>query len=243
MTRPHPGPIPADGEPSPIGGKSGAIRAAIFGLNDGLVSNLALIMGVAGAGVAAEVVLVAGIAGLLAGAFSMAAGEYVSMRTQRELFERMIHIEAHELATDPEGETRELRQLMERRGIPPAAAAQAAEAIMADPEQAIDVHVREELGLDPEELGSPWGAAGSSLVTFAVGAVVPIVPYLFAEGVVAAWAAVAAALTALFTVGAAMALLTGRGWRYSGMRMVLFGGGAAAITFGIGKILGVTALG
>lgn len=244
LTRPHPGPTPAEGEPVPTtGGKSGAIRAAIFGLNDGLVSNLALIMGMAGAGVDRRVVLIAGIAGLLAGAFSMAAGEYISMRTQRELFERMIHLEAHELDADPEGETRELQQLMERRGIPAEAAAAAAEAVMADPEQAIDVHVREELGLDPDELGSPWIAAGSSLATFAVGAVVPIVPYLFAAGTVAAWTAVGASLSALFTAGAAMTLLTRRGWLYSGLRMVLVGGGAAAITFGIGRILGVTALG
>lgn len=241
---PHEGPLPAEGEVSGIiGSKSGAIRAAIFGVNDGLVSNLSLIMGVAGAGLEPRVILLAGIAGLLAGAFSMGAGEYLSMRVQRELFERLIHLEAHELGTDPEGETRELADLLRRRGIPKDLAPQVARSLMEDPATALDVHAREELGLDPDQLGSPWGAAGSSFVTFSLGALVPLAPYFFAEGTVAAWTAVGLALGALFAVGAAMAIFTGRNPVLSGGRMTLIGGAAALVTFWVGRLLGVTALG
>lgn len=241
--RPHPGPTPEREETGVTGGKSGALRAAIFGVNDGLVSNLALIMGVAGAGVSADVVVVAGVAGLLAGAFSMAAGEYISMRTQREVFERLIHIEAHELATDPEGETRELGQILRERGIPADLARSTAEALMRDPEVALEVHAKEELGLDPAELGSPWGAAISSLLTFGVGAFVPLLAYLFGTGFAAAWTAVGLSIGSLFAVGASMSMFTHRPWLISGGRMMLIGGGAAAITFGIGKLLGVGVLG
>ncbi|HZA60668.1 MAG TPA: VIT1/CCC1 transporter family protein [Actinomycetota bacterium] len=237
---PHPGPTPAEGEvESIIGGRSGALRAAIFGANDGLVSNLSLIMGVAGAGVDPHVIVLAGVAGLLAGAFSMGAGEYVSMRVQRELFERLIHIEAHELAEDPEGETRELAGLLERRGIPRPLAGETATALMADPKIALDVHVKEELGLDPQELGSPWGAASSSFVAFSIGAFIPLVAFLFGSGVAATLTAVPLSLIALFTLGAFMARYTGRTARYSGIRMLLIGGGAALVTYGVGRILGV----
>ena len=240
---PHPGPIPP-GEPgAPMGGKSGALRAAIFGVNDGLVSNLALIMGVAGAGVSPTVVLVTGIAGLLAGAFSMAAGEYVSMRVQREIFERLIHIEAHEIATDPEGETAELAQIFRQRGIPIDLSRQIAERLMEKPQVALAVHAKEELGLDVDELGSPWWAAGSSFLTFSVGALVPLAPYLIAEGFAAALVAVALSLGALFAVGGSMSLFTDRPWWFSGGRQLFIGGVAALITFGIGSLLGVTALG
>ena len=242
--RPHPGPTPGEGEPPPpAGGKSGALRAAIFGVNDGLVSNLSLIMGVAGAGVRPGVIILTGVAGLLAGAFSMAAGEYLSMRVQRELFERLIHIEAHELGTNPEGEREELTRLLEKRGIPPEAAEVSARALMADPQRAIDAHAREELGLDPEQLGSPWGAAGSSFATFAVGAFVPLVPYLFGGGTVAAWSAVGLALVALFGVGASMSIFTGRPWWLSGGRMMLIGGAAALVTYWVGRTLGVAVAG
>jgi VIT1/CCC1 family predicted Fe2+/Mn2+ transporter len=224
------------------GGKSGALRAAVFGVNDGLVSNLALIMAVAGAGVGREVILLAGIAGLLAGAFSMAAGEYVSMRVQREVFERLIHFEAHELASDPRGEERELASIYEEKGIPPEAALQSARAVMSDPRLALEVHAREELGLDPQELGSPWGAAISSFLTFTAGAAVPLAPYLFGGGTSAVWTAVGLALTALFGVGATMSVFTRRPWPLSGARMVLIGGSAALVTFWVGRLLGVTAL-
>jgi vacuolar iron transporter family protein len=242
--QPHPGPVPPGGEPAPVaGGKSGALRAAIFGVNDGLVSNLSLIMGVSGAGADPEVILLAGIAGLLAGAFSMAAGEYASMRVQREVFERLIHWEAHELATDPDGETKELAGLLEKRGIPASLAMQTAEAVMENPQVALEVHAKEELGLDPEELGSPWGAAGSSFVSFAVGALVPLAPILFTTGIAATWTSVALSLTALFAVGASMSIFTGRAWWLSGSRMLFIGGGAALVTYGVGRLLGVTALG
>jgi vacuolar iron transporter family protein len=237
---PHAGPLPEEGEISGIvGGKSGAVRAAIFGVNDGLVSNIALIMGVAGAGVSPEAVLVAGVAGLLAGAFSMAAGEYISMRVQRELFERLIHLEAHELGTDPEGETEELAELLAERGIPIELARRSADALMQDPATALEVHAREELGLDPEELGSPVGAAVSSFVTFSVGAFVPLAPYLVTEGATAAWTAVALSLSSLFVVGAVMTRFTGRPVFVSGGRMLLIGGAAALVTFLIGTLLGV----
>jgi vacuolar iron transporter family protein len=241
--RPHAGPVPAGEAASIAGSRSGALRAAIFGVNDGLVSNLALIMGVAGAGVDREVILVAGIAGLLAGAFSMAAGEYASMRVQRELFERLLHIEAHEIGTDPEGETRELAILLERKGMPPAVAREAAESLMTEPRTALEVHAKEELGLDPDALGSPIGAAGSSFATFAVGALLPLTPYFLTGGPAAAIAASAIALAALAGVGAVMSRFTDRGAVFSGLRMVLLGGSAALVTYLVGRLLGVTALG
>src|SRR5436309_8757185 len=169
MIRPHPGPTGSE-LPFGAGGRSGALRAAIFGVNDGLVSNLSLIMGVAGAAAEARFVVVAGVAGLLAGAFSMAAGEYVSMRVQRELFERLLHLEALEIATEPEQENRELRTIYQEKGFPPDLARQAADVVMRDPEVALETHAREELGLDPDQLGSPWGAALSSFSTFSIGA-------------------------------------------------------------------------
>lgn len=241
---PHPGPVPPGGEPTPVaGGKSGALRAAIFGINDGLVSNLSLIMGVSGAGVDREVILLAGVAGLLAGAFSMAAGEYASMRVQREVFERLIHWEAHELATDPEGETKELAGILEGRGIPASLARQTSEAVMENPQVALEVHAKEELGLDPKELGSPWGAAGSSFAAFAVGAMVPLAPFLIGAGLAVTWTSVILSLSSLFAVGASMSIFTGRAWWLSGGRMVLIGGGAGLVTYGVGRLLGVTALG
>src|SRR5437867_7947131 len=166
---PHPGPTHRSDEPVGLGGKSGALRAAIFGVNDGLVSNLSLIMGVTGASASNKFILVAGVAGLLAGAFSMGGGEYVSMRVQRELFERLLHIEAHELATEPDEEHQELRKIYESKGFPPHLAQQVTEVIMKNPEVALETHAREELGLDPGELGSPWGAATSSFITFSLG--------------------------------------------------------------------------
>ncbi len=239
--RPHPGPTPKDGEiESLIGTRSGALRAAIFGANDGLVSNLSLIMGVAGAGVDRRFILLAGVAGLVAGAFSMGAGEYVSMRVQRELFERLIHLEAHELAVDPEGETEELAHLLHRRGIPLDLAHQTATALMADPKIALEVHVKEELGLDPTQLGSPWGAAGSSFAAFTLGAAVPLAPFVLTGSGAATWVAVGLSLVALFTVGAALSRFTGRAWTWSGIRMFGIGGTAALVTYWVGRLLGVT---
>jgi vacuolar iron transporter family protein len=237
--RPHPGPTPGREMPFGVGGKSGAFRAAIFGVNDGLVSNLSLIMGVAGANADRHFVILAGVAGLLAGAFSMGAGEYVSMKVQRELFERLLHLEAHELATEPEEEHEELRQIYERRGFPPDLADQVAEVVMRDPEVALETHAREELGLDPNQLGSPWGAAASSFFTFSVGATIPLVPFLAASGTAAVLAAIVASGLAIFAVGAAMSLVTGRNPLLSGFRMLAVAAVAASVTFGVGALLHV----
>ena len=235
---PHVGPTGA--EPK-AGGRSGALRAAIFGANDGLVSNLALIMGVAGAGAENKIVILAGVAGLLAGAFSMAAGEYISVRVQREVFERLIHLEAHEIGSDPDLERQELAELYLRKGISEDLAGRLAEELMRDPSVALETHAREELGLDPEAgLGSPWAAAGSSFVTFSLGAVVPLIPFWFATGSAAVIASAVLSLLALFGVGAGMSYVTGRSFVVSGLRMMAIGGTAAAITFGVGKLLNVS---
>ena len=235
---PHPG--STEGEQSTGATKSGTLRAAIFGINDGLVSNFSLIMGFAGAGVDKSVILLAGIAGLLAGAFSMGAGEYISMKVQREVYERLIHLEAHELAMEPDEEREELTEIYVRKGIPAELAGRLAESIMADPELALDTHAREELGLDPEQgLGSPWGAAASSFLTFSFGALVPLAPLLFASGVGATVASAIVAGLTLAGVGAAMSILTGKSAFTSGLRQLAVGAIAAAITYGIGSALGV----
>jgi VIT1/CCC1 family predicted Fe2+/Mn2+ transporter len=232
---PHPGPV---GGEQRVGGKSGALRAAIFGVNDGLVSNLSLIFGVAGAGVENSVVILAGVAGLLAGAFSMASGEYISVRVQREVFERLIHLEAHEIGTDPESERAELAQLYVRKGLSHELADRLAEELMKDPAVALDTHAREELGLDPDEgLGSPAAVAGASFSMFAAGAFVPLVPFLFGSGGGAVVLSAALSGIALFGVGAAMSYLTGRNALFSGARMLLLGAAAAAITFLVGTAL------
>lgn len=237
---PHPGPVTGEQR---TGGKSGALRAAIFGVNDGLVSNVSLIFGVAGAGVDNEVVVIAGVAGLLAGAFSMAAGEYISVRVQREVFERLIHLEAHEIGSEPEAERAELADLYVRKGLPRDLAEQLATELMKDPEMALDTHAREELGLDPQEgLGSPLAAAGSSFVMFALGAFVPLVPFLLTSDTPAIVASALISGGALFTVGAAMSYLTGRSWLFSGVRMLSLGSLAAAVTYVVGKALDVGVL-
>src|SRR6266571_1701770 len=237
--RPHPGPVDPDSPMRP-GGKSGALRAGIFGVNDGLLSNLSLIMGVAGASASNHFILLAGVAGLLAGAFSMGAGSYVSMRVQRELFERLLHLEAHEVATEPEEEHEELAKIYERKGFPPDLAERAATVIMRDPAVALETHAREELGLDPDELGSPWGAAISSFVMFAVGALIPLLPFVIGSGTAAVVVAIPASGVAIFAVGAAMTLITGRSWLWSGARMLIVGACAAGITFGVGRLLHVS---
>jgi VIT1/CCC1 family predicted Fe2+/Mn2+ transporter len=205
------------------------------------VSNVSLIMGVAGARVDNAVVILAGVAGLLAGAFSMAAGEYVSMRVQREVFERLIHLEAHEIGSDVDAEREELAELYRRKGISQDLAHRLAEEVMRDPETALDTHAREELGLDPQEgLGSPWAAAASSFITFSVGALLPLVPFFFLTG---GWAVITSGvltLVTLFGVGAGMSYLTGRALWWSGVRMMLIGGAAAGITYLVGSLLNVT---
>jgi VIT1/CCC1 family predicted Fe2+/Mn2+ transporter len=238
---PHEGPVMPDEPRTPAaGGKSGTIRAAIFGINDGLVSNLSLIMGFTGANVTNKVIVLAGVAGLLAGAFSMGAGEYVSMRVQRELFERLIHLEAHELATEPEEERDELVGIYQRKGVPREVAETLVDVIHKNPDLALETHAREELGLDPEEgLGSPWGASVSSLLTFAFGAFVPLLPFLVGSGHAATLASILASAATLFTVGALMSRLTGKRFYISGTRMLAIGLSLAAITYGVGRLLHV----
>jgi VIT1/CCC1 family predicted Fe2+/Mn2+ transporter len=224
-----------------MSGRSGTIRASIFGISDGLVSNLSLVMGVVGANADEHVIVLAGVAGLLAGAFSMGAGEWISMQSQRELFERQIELEREELRVMPEQEEAELAALYRRKGIPESEATRLAHHLMEDPEMALDTKVREELGLDPRELGSPWGAALGSFLAFVVGASVPLVPYLVADGRPAFIASLGLSLLALFAVGAAVSLLTGRSAVRSGLRQVLIGGLAAAVTFAVGSAIGVVA--
>ena len=221
-------------------GRSGTLRAVIFGVSDGLVSNLALVMGVAGAsGGQGSFVLLAGVAGLLAGAFSMAAGEYISMQSQRELFERQIALERAELEAMPEEEQAELAQVYRAKGFTEAEAATIAERMFKDPQHALDTLIREELGLDPDELGSPWGAAGGSFVAFGIGALIPVVPYLITTGSTAFVGAIVLSLGALFAVGAGVSLLTGRGMLFSGSRQVLIGSAAAVVTYVVGRAIGV----
>lgn len=221
-------------------GSGGNLRAAVFGVNDGLVSNTSLIMGVAGAAADPKIILLSGVAGLLAGAFSMAAGEYISMRAQRELYEYQIDLERQELAEYPEEEAEELALIYHARGLPLEQARRVTQELMRDPGHALDTLAREELGLNPDELGSPWGAALASFLAFAAGGVVPLLPFLFlADGHALPVAAVLSGL-GLFGVGAALSLFTGRNAWWNGLRMLLIGGGAGIATYLIGTLLGVS---
>ncbi len=222
-------------------GQSGALRAAVFGINDGLVSNLALVMGFAGAATGNDIIVLAGVAGLLAGAFSMAAGEYVSMQSQKELFQRQIDLEREELRFMPEKERGELAALYRAKGLSEDEADMVASRLMQDPEHALDTKIREELGLDPDELGSPWGAAAYSFTAFGLGAFIPLAPFLLTSGLTAIAVSVGLALGALFVVGALVSLLTGRSLVFSGIRQVSIGGAAALVTYVVGSIIGVNA--
>ena len=223
--------------------KSGSVRAAVFGVSDGLVSNTALVMGFAGASLAGaienSVVLFAGLAGLLAGAFSMAAGEYVSMASQRDLFKREIDLERQELLEKPEEERLELELIYRAKGLPREQARAVADQIMKNPEIALDTLAREELGLDPNELGSAWKAAVSSFFSFAIGASVVVVPYALFSGMTAFVLAVALALVSLIVVGGLVGYQSGRGVAFSAGRQVLWGVGAAAVTYLVGSLVGV----
>ncbi len=221
-------------------GGGGTLRAAVFGVSDGLLSNLSLIMGFAGAAVESNVILLAGLAGLLAGASSMAAGEYVSMKAQRELFERQIALEAAELAVTPEEELEELAMIYRAKGIPADEARRLAQRLAEDHDVALDTLVREELGLDPGELGSPWGAAIGSFLAFALGAFIPTIPFFFGASIgLIALSCVLAGL-ASFAVGASLSIFTGRNAFVSGARQLLIGAVAASLTFGLGKLIGVS---
>ncbi len=221
-------------------GASGTLRAAVFGVNDGLVSNASLILGVAGAVGSGSMILLSGIAGLLAGAFSMAAGEYVSMRSQREMFEYQIGMERAELEQYPQEEAAELALIFAAKGMEKAEARKLADKLISDPDHALDTLAREELGLNPDELGSPWGAAVSSFMAFAVGAIVPLLPFLFTDGQQALTISIALTCVALFVVGAVLSLFTGRNAWLGGLRMLAIGCAAGAGTYIIGKALGVT---
>jgi len=220
--------------------RGGSLRAAVFGINDGLVSNFSLVMGFAGAEAKPEYILLAGVAGLLAGSFSMAAGEYVSVRAQRELFEQQIAMEKQELEMSPKEEEEELALIYQAKGIPEADARLMARRIVENPRTAIDTLAREELGLDPSQLGSPWAAAGSSFVAFILGAIVPVLPYLFTTGPTAWTASGLLSCLALFSVGALISIFTARGPLVSGLRMLAIGLLASAITYSVGWLLGVS---
>ncbi len=224
----------------------GWLRPAVFGAMDGLVSNLALVAGVAGGvatgsvtGSAAPVVL-AGLAGLAAGAFSMAAGEYTSVASQRELVEAELDVERRELRKHPADEEAELAALYEARGVEPELAREVARQLSSDPEQALEIHAREELGIDPSDLPSPLVAAVSSFGSFALGALLPVLPFLL--GASALWPAVLLALAGLFLCGAVVAKVTARSWWYSGLRQLALGGAAAGVTYALGTLFG-TAIG
>lgn len=217
----------------------GNLRASVFGVNDGLLSNASLVLGVAGAGAASSYVLMTGAAGLLAGALSMAAGEYVSVRTQREMYEYQIALERDEVAEYPEEEAEELALIYEARGVDIEQARALSRDLLSRPEQALDVLSREELGLNPDDLGSPWGAATASFLSFAGGAALPLIPFIVrAPAGHLLLATVVLTVICLFLVGMVLSLFTGRDAFRGALRMVLIGGGAGLISYLVGKALG-----
>lgn len=228
-----------EGRHRAVGGN--ALRAAVLGANDGLVSNLSLIMGVAGAQVSGAGILITGLAGLLAGAGSMAMGEWLSVQSSRELYQRQIDIERAEIETAPEEEAEELALIYQAKGLDEAQAQALSRRILSDESTALDTLAREELGIDPRELGgSAWEAAGASFILFAIGAIVPLAPFLFLHGTTAIAVSLAASAVVLFLIGAGITLLTGRSVMASGVRQLLIGLGAAALTFGVGRLIGAS---
>lgn len=218
----------------------GQLRAATFGISDGLLSNLSLVIGVAGANPDGRFIILAGVAGLLAGAFSMGAGEWVSVTSQRELFERQIELEREELEADPEQERRELALIYRAKGISEEEAEALSARIIADRGVALETLAREELGLNPESLGSPWGAAIASFLAFAAGAIIPVIPWFFGD---TNWHFAASVLlggAGMFAVGATVSLFTGRNAAFAGARQLGIGAVAAAITYSIGRLIGVS---
>jgi vacuolar iron transporter family protein len=214
----------------------GWLRPAVFGAMDGLVSNFALIAGVAGGGVDRTVIVLAGLAGLAAGAFSMAAGEYTSVAAQAELAEAEIAVEREELRINAAAEERELAAMYVDRGLDPDLAAEVARQLHRDPETALNVHAREELGVTPGELPSPRLAATSSFLSFAVGALIPVLPYLL--GLDALWLVTVLSLAGLFVCGAVVTQVTSRPWWYGGIRQLVLGSTAAALTYAFGNLVG-----
>ncbi len=225
-----------------VGGN--ALRAAVLGGNDGLVSNFSLVMGVAGATSGQSEVLLAGIAGLLAGALSMSLGEWISVKSSQELYENQMQLEMEELETNPEGEEKELALIYISKGIPEDQARQMAREIITNKDQAHEILVKEELGINAEDLkGSAMEAAVASFILFAVGAIIPVLPFFFTGGLQAVLFCAGLSAVGLFVIGAAITLFTGKNVWYSGFRQVVFGLLAAAITFGIGKLIGVSLTG
>jgi VIT1/CCC1 family predicted Fe2+/Mn2+ transporter len=221
-----------------------ALRAAILGANDGLASNLSLIMGVAGAALSSHIILITGLAGLVAGACSMAMGEWLSVQNSRELYRRQLDIEAEEIASAPEEEQEELALIYESKGIPEQTARVMAKEVMSDKTRALDALSREELGINPEDLGgSAWIAAWTSFTLFSLGAIIPLMPFIFSHGAVAVITSLAASGVALFLIGVVTTLFTGRGFLYSGTRQLLIGLAAAGVTYGIGRWIGVNLTG
>ncbi|ACY98414.1 MULTISPECIES: VIT1/CCC1 transporter family protein [Thermomonospora] len=218
----------------------GWLRPAVFGAMDGLVSNFALIAGVAGGGVKPSVVVLAGLAGLASGAFSMGVGEYVSVASQADLARAEIEVERRELDRHPQAELAELTDRLVALGVEREVAAEAARQISRDPRQALRVHARDELGVEPGRLPSPLLAGVSSFLAFSVGAVLPVIPYLL--GASALWPAALVAAAGLFGAGALVAQVTARPWWFSGLRQLAFGAAAAAVTYLVGSLIGVAAL-
>lgn len=223
------------------GGLGSNLRASVFGVSDGLVSNASLVLGIAGAGSGAGYVLLTGTAGMLAGALSMAAGEYVSVRSQREMYEYQIALEREEVAEYPEEEAEELALIYQARGVELEQARQVSRTLLSNPEQALDVLSREELGLNPDDLGSPLGAALSSFLSFAIGAALPLIPFLLTRGTRTSTLIVTATLTVvgLFAIGLVLSLFTGRDAFKGALRMVIIGAGAGVVSFFVGKALGL----
>jgi VIT1/CCC1 family predicted Fe2+/Mn2+ transporter len=225
-----------------VGGN--ALRAAVLGSNDGLVSNMSLVMGVAGAAVSNNTILLTGIAGLLAGAISMALGEWLSVQSSRELNQRQIDLETEELEASPEEEKKELILLYQAKGMNIEEAKKLAEKAFENPQTAIDAIITEELGIDKEELGgSAWEAAIASFVLFSIGAIIPLYPFMFLDGKNAILLSLGSSVIGLFGLGAAITLLTGKSIMFSGLRQVSFGLAAAAVTYGIGSLIGISLAG
>ncbi|MFI5052956.1 MAG: VIT1/CCC1 transporter family protein [Acidimicrobiia bacterium] len=219
-------------------GVGGALRATVFGVNDGLVSNFSLVMGIAGGTSDQAIILLAGIAGVVAGAFSMASGEWISVRSQRELYENELRIEKEEIAAFPEEEREELELIYRAKGVSAPAARELVQTIMDQGDVALDTLAREELGLDPNRLGSPWVAAISSFLAFGFGALLPLVPFFFGSGTTATIVSAAVSVVALFVVGAATSIFTGRHAGRSGLRMAFIGAVVASITYLVGTVVG-----
>lgn len=231
-----------EGRHKSVGGN--ALRAAVLGANDGLVSNMSLVMGIAGAAAGNDTILLTGLAGLLAGAISMALGEWLSVQSSRELFLKQIALEAEELASSPEHEEQELALIYQAKGMEKSKAAEMAQKIMADKDTALDTLVREELGIDKAELGgSAYEAAITSFFLFAIGAIIPVAPFFFTNGSTAIYISLSLSVFGLFGIGSATSLFTGRPVWFSGLRQVLFGLTAAAVTYGVGHLIGVSMAG